>query len=377
MFQYKFYSPQVKRGKISSALVTCLGNRLSLRVSSQFAAKPKTKEIRKYQKNLKIEWEYSLLASFPSINDSLAKAIKNYAKTYQSFFFSYFALMRCRFETLLKRNSSATAFLWVSQNFSEHPFQGTPPDVLENTSGCLREHLRMFQRTPPDVSENTSWCFREHLRMFQRTPSDVSEKASGCFREHLRMFQRTPPDALQNTFRCFRESLRMFQRTPPNISENTSRCFREQTSQDVSENASGCLGVFLNLFASADEILKQISHYRNEDFLMESVISLSCLHFLLGGWRKEGITLMELSSIRIVLSVQPSYGSSLPEVFLGKGVLKICSKFTGEHTHRKVISIKLLCNFIHSSKPSPTPFFIKGGMKFFKYGYNGGIGNFY
>ena len=28
-----------------------------------------------------------------------------------------------------------------------------------------------------------------------------------------------------------------------------------------------------------------------------------------------------------------------PDVFLGKGVLKICSKFTGEH------SVKLLCNF--------------------------------
>ena len=159
MFQYKFYSPQVKRGKISSALVTCLGNRLSLRVSSQFAAKPKTKEIRKYQKNLKIEWEYSLLASFPSINDSLAKAIKNYAKTYQSFFFSYFALMRCRFETLLKRNSSATAFLWVSQKFFRTSVSG-------NASGCFREHLRMFKRTPPDVSENTSGCFREHLLMF-------------------------------------------------------------------------------------------------------------------------------------------------------------------------------------------------------------------
>ena len=38
--------------------------------------------------------------------------------------------------------------------------------------------------------------------------------------------------------------------------------------------------------------------------------------------------------------------SSDPEVFLGKGVLKICSKFTGEHPRRNVISIKLLCNFI-------------------------------
>ena len=33
-------------------------------------------------------------------------------------------------------------------------------------------------------------------------------------------------------------------------------------------------------------------------------------------------------------------------MFLGKAVLKICSKFTREHPCRSVISIKLLCNFI-------------------------------
>ena len=33
-------------------------------------------------------------------------------------------------------------------------------------------------------------------------------------------------------------------------------------------------------------------------------------------------------------------------MFLRKGVLKICSKFTGEHPCRSVISIKLPCNFI-------------------------------
>ena len=54
-------------------------------------------------------------------------------------------------------------------------------------------------------------------------------------------------------------------------------------------------------------------------------------------------------------------------MILGKGVLKICSKFTGEHPCRSVISIKLLCNFIeitlwHGSSPvnllriSRTPF---------------------
>ena len=38
--------------------------------------------------------------------------------------------------------------------------------------------------------------------------------------------------------------------------------------------------------------------------------------------------------------------SSRQEVFLRKSVLKICSKFTWEHPCRRVISIKLLCNFI-------------------------------
>ena len=38
--------------------------------------------------------------------------------------------------------------------------------------------------------------------------------------------------------------------------------------------------------------------------------------------------------------------SSRPEVFLGKVVLEICSKFTGEHPCRSAISIKLQSNFI-------------------------------
>ena len=42
------------------------------------------------------------------------------------------------------------------------------------------------------------------------------------------------------------------------------------------------------------------------------------------------------------------YRSSFPEVFLGKGVLKICFKFTGKHPCRSVISIKLQSNFIES-----------------------------
>ena len=41
-----------------------------------------------------------------------------------------------------------------------------------------------------------------------------------------------------------------------------------------------------------------------------------------------------------------SFRSSRPEVFLGKGVLRICSKFTGEHPSRIAISMKLQRNFI-------------------------------
>ena len=33
-------------------------------------------------------------------------------------------------------------------------------------------------------------------------------------------------------------------------------------------------------------------------------------------------------------------------MFLGKGFLKICSKFTGEHPYLSVISLKLPCGFI-------------------------------
>ena len=40
----------------------------------------------------------------------------------------------------------------------------------------------------------------------------------------------------------------------------------------------------------------------------------------------------------------PIFRSNHPEVFLEKGILKICSKFT-EHPCRSVISIKLLCKY--------------------------------
>ena len=49
--------------------------------------------------------------------------------------------------------------------------------------------------------------------------------------------------------------------------------------------------------------------------------------------------------IGIYLGTLCVFRSNHPEVFLRKVALKICSKFTGEHTCRSVISINLLCNF--------------------------------
>ena len=40
------------------------------------------------------------------------------------------------------------------------------------------------------------------------------------------------------------------------------------------------------------------------------------------------------------------YRSNHPELFLGKGVLKVCRKFKGEHPCQNASSIKLLCKFI-------------------------------
>ena len=58
---------------------------------------------------------------------------------------------------------------------------------------------------------------------------------------------------------------------------------------------------------------------------------------------------MKMEMKMIIYQIDVTYRSSHPEVFLGKGVLKICDKFTGEHPCRSAISIKLLCNFIQTT----------------------------
>ena len=62
------------------------------------------------------------------------------------------------------------------------------------------------------------------------------------------------------------------------------------------------------------------------------------------------LTLMTLEKLCLLLLEfflsRSKFRSSHPEVFLGKAVLKICCKFTGEHQCQSVILIKLICNFI-------------------------------
>ena len=55
--------------------------------------------------------------------------------------------------------------------------------------------------------------------------------------------------------------------------------------------------------------------------------------------------------IRIPSHIILIYRSNHPEVFLRKGVLKICSKFTEELPCRSVISIKLQITLHHGSSP--------------------------
>ena len=64
----------------------------------------------------------------------------------------------------------------------------------------------------------------------------------------------------------------------------------------------------------------------------------------------ENKTNQKLKRERKLINITEKYSitnrSSRPEVFLGKGILKICSKFTGEHSCRSVIPIQLQSNFM-------------------------------
>ena len=93
--------------------------------------------------------------------------------------------------------------------------------------------------------------------------------------------------------------------------------------------------------------------YQNQNFLvLDFLVTFTDFHerknlYPLGHQNKLS---QDLSKRRSVTTLQRFsiiiFRSSHPEVFLGKSVLKICSKFTGEHPYRSAISIKLQSNFI-------------------------------
>ena len=58
---------------------------------------------------------------------------------------------------------------------------------------------------------------------------------------------------------------------------------------------------------------------------------------------------LEIRNTFVTLDVIYINRSSRPEVFLGKGILKTCSKFTGEHPCWSVTSIKLQHFWNHTS----------------------------
>ena len=70
---------------------------------------------------------------------------------------------------------------------------------------------------------------------------------------------------------------------------------------------------------------------------------IPCVFIVDGVWEnRDGMLVSTGNSLTSLTKIRSSH----PEVFLVKGVLNICSKFTGEHTCQNVISIKLLCYFI-------------------------------
>ena len=65
-----------------------------------------------------------------------------------------------------------------------------------------------------------------------------------------------------------------------------------------------------------------------------------------GNWSTAFLRLGNSLATVFIFHGYTNHTSSHPELFLGKAVLKMCKKFTGEHPCRSMISIKLLCNFI-------------------------------
>ena len=106
---------------------------------------------------------------------------------------------------------------------------------------------------------------------------------------------------------------------------------------DYSLCEKAILGIFVSLFVyevtttifvfKNGAVKAQHDLFANEPFLRKMLVSFFSLCYSSKHWRKSRGKLMQSSE---------TYGSSHPEVFLEKRVLKICSKFTGEHPCRSV-----------------------------------------
>ena len=96
---------------------------------------------------------------------------------------------------------------------------------------------------------------------------------------------------------------------------------------------TNCLSVFDHFVRLALKRLSSLFWYSKLSYFhnLASAMSFTFLYFLF------------LRFMHLEAAIQH------PEVFSRKDVLKICSKYTGEHPCRSAISIKLLCSFIETA----------------------------
>ena len=112
-------------------------------------------------------------------------------------------------------------------------------------------------------------------------------------------------------------------------------------------------------YCAISQVICLTQNGNNEIFGQQKNVTLIviCIPFLLKdkNWETR-YSSWDLNILNIILIVTRSMlnarngketycRNSCPEVFFGKGTLKIYSKFTGEHSKRRVISIKLQSTF--------------------------------
>ena len=95
----------------------------------------------------------------------------------------------------------------------------------------------------------------------------------------------------------------------------------------------------------AIELMKKIKKKRHISLAVYSLLIIPFSIFLKigiifsGKISKVSGLLKSLAMTFLCVHAEIHYRSSPPEVFLGKGILKICSKFTGEHLCQIAIAI--------------------------------------